>query len=452
MAAITALSQDFEGTDGATANAASIGATSITGGGTATFSATDPQQGTTALQCAGGAAAAVILQYNFTAVTTLWTSWYWKTPSVAPAAAVTVANWFGNSGANLGGALRLNTDMTLAIRDASTSRYTTPSPLPVNTWVRVSVKAIPGSASGHRLRLYVGANRHGLTPDYDSTDVAATNGTNTNVDTFFVGLITNGANTIYLDRLRGDNASEPAGITAGLPPTVSAGPDLTKELGASAFTITATATPSAGTTIASRSWQRLSGNTVTLSGTTTDTVTVTPPTTTTGSTVLRYTATDNTGQSTSDDVTLTWVAAGQTLYPSADVSNAGSWVTQSGGSSSLFATIDDIVLDTADYITSPQLTGTSAAYRFRLQGKPAPTNTSGWYLAVNMQVTADTAAHSVIFKLYEADGTTLRKTWSAITTATTSANEVQLTLTSGEVAAITSWTSGLIIEVAATGS
>jgi hypothetical protein len=451
MTAITALSQDFEGTDGATASAGSIGAAAIAGGGTVTFSAADPQQGTTALQCAAATGQQTNIRYDFTAQSLAWFSYYFKTPSTAPAATTTIMSWFGNSGANSIGNLRLGTDMTVTIRDDVSGVYTTPA-LPVNTWVRIAVKAQPGSATGHRLRLYVGANRHGSTPDYDSGDKTATNGIATNVDSLHIGLITNGANTVYIDRMRADNATEPAGIPTGGPPTVNAGPDLTKETGSGSFTITATATPAGGASIASRSWQILSGVTVTLSGTTTDTVTVTAPTSTTGTTVLRYTATDNTSQSATDDVTLTWVAPGQTLYPVADVSNPGGYTTQSGGTTSLFGGIDDVVLDTTDYVSTPQLGAVAAVYRLRLQSKPAPTNTTGWYLRVNKRDTPDVATSSLIFKLYEADGTTLRKTWSAITTVNTTDTEYQLTLTSAEVAAITTWASGLIVEVSATGT
>jgi hypothetical protein len=458
MTAITALSADFEGTDGATATAGSIGATSITGGGTATFSGTDPQQGSTDLQCVGGSGTQVNVRWDFTAVTTFWDCFYFKTPSVAPAATTTIATWYGNSGLNLGGALRLNTDMTLTLRDASTAvTWTggsgTSSPaLPTNTWVRIAIKAVPGSTTGHRCRVYVGSNRHGTTPDLDSGNQTATAGTNTNVDSWRMGLATNGVNTVHLDRNRADDATEPAGLTVGGPPTVNAGPDLTKETGSGSFTITATATPASGATIASRSWQILSGLTVTLSGTTTDTVTVTAPTSTTGTTVLRYTATDNTSQSATDDVTLTWVAPGQTLYPVADVSNPGGYTTQSGGTTSLFGGIDDVVLDTTDYVSTPQLGAVAVVYRLRLQSKPAPTNTTGWYLRINKRDTPDVATSSLIFKLYEADGTTLRKTWSAITTVNTTDTEYQLTLTSAEVAAITTWASGLIVEVSATGT
>lgn len=458
MAAITALSQDFEGTDGVAISAGAIGATQITGGGSPTFSAADPQQGATDAQLSAGAGTQVSIQYDFTAVTTFWTCFYYKTPSVAPTAATAILNWFGNAGANLGGSVRLNTDMTLSIRDGSTAKNWaggsgTLSPvLPTNTWVRIAVKAIPGSATGHRCRVYVGANRHGSTPDMDSGDVTATSGINTNVDQIHVGLIANGANVVHIDRLRGDNAVEPTGLPVAAPPVVNAGSDLTKETGSAAFAITATASASGGATIASRSWQILSGVTVTLTGTTTDTVTVTPPTSTTGSTVLRYTAVDNTGQSSTDDVTLTWVAPGQTLYPVADVSNSGAWVTQAGGSSSLFSTIDETVLDTTDYITTPQLSATPAPVRFRLTPKPAPTNATGWLLRLNVRVTPDVAASSLVAKLYEADGTTLRKTWAAVTTAITTDNEVQLTLTPTEVQTVTSWASGLIVELSATGS
>lgn len=451
MTAISALAADFEGTDGATATFGAIGASAAAGGGTMTFSAADPQQGTTDLQVVGGASTKMDIRWDFTPVTTFWNCFYIKTPSAAPGVATTLAQWYDSGNTNLGGSLRLNTDMTLNLRDNATTVWTSTA-LPTNTWCRIAVKAIPGTATGHRCRIYQGTNRHGSTPDQDSGNVTATNGANVNIGAFHLGLITNGANTIFLDRMRADDATEPAGLSVGGPPVVNAGPDLTKEVGSSVFTITAVATPASGASIASRSWQYISGvNGVITSGSTSDTVTITPPAGT-GTTVLRYTAVDNTGQSTPDDVTLTWVAVGQTLYTVADVSNAGSWTTQSGGTSSLFATIDDVVLDVTDYIASPQLSATPAPVRFRLGAIAAPTNTSGWFLRLNKRDTSDTAAISIVVKLYEADGTTLRKTWSAITTLNLTDTEYQLTLTSGEVAAITSWASGLIVEISETGS
>lgn len=362
-----------------------------------------------------------------------------------------MANWLDSTGTITIGALRLNADMTISLRDASTAVWTSPSPLATNTWVRIAIKAIPGSATGHRCRIYTSSAGNAVTPDMDSGDQPCTNAGATNVASWRLGIASSSTTTFHIDRNRADNAVEPAGITTGLPPTVNAGPDLTKEVGSGTFTITATATPSSGTTITSRSWSILSGNTVTLSGQSADTVTVTAPTSTTGSTVLRYTANQSDGQSSTDDVTLTWVAAGQTLYPASDVSNTG-WQTQSGGSVNMFATIDDVVLDTTDYLASGQLSAVASTYRTRLQSKPVPTNTTGWYLPVVVAVTSDTTTSSVVCKLYEADGTTLRKTWSAITTANTTPTEYQLTLTPAEVAAITSWTSGLVLEISATGS
>lgn len=453
MAAITQLSMDAEGTDGATASAGALGASAVTGSGTATFSGTAPKQGSTDVLVAATATTEILRWDLSTPVTTLWDVVYVKTPSSAPAASTTIASWFASDLITTVGAVRLNTDMTVTLRDASTGVWTSPSALPTNAWVRLAIKAIPGSSTGHRLRVYTSLAGDAVTPDMDSGNQTCTNAAAADVGQLRLGVVSSSTLSLHFDRQRADNATEPAGITTGLPPTVNAGPDLTKETGSGTFTITGVPTPSSGTTIASRSWAILSGVTVALSGTTTDTVTVTAPASTTGSTVLRYIAVASDGQSSPpDDVTLTWVAPGQTLYPAADVSNAGSWTTQSGGTSSLFASVDEPVLDTSDYIATPQLSASAAGVKFRLGAKPAPTNTTGWYLRLNVRVTADVAASSLVAKLYESDGTTLRKTWSAITSANTTDTEFQLTLTAGEVAAITSWASGLIIELSATGS
>lgn len=467
MTAIAQLSMDFEGTDGVVIlsptgtpapNPGAIGATLLTGGGLAQFSGADPQQGSTCLQCTGATGTQVAIDVDLTTpVTTFWDCWYLKTPSAAVSATLTVASWWGNGGTLQGGGVRMansGAGVTLALRDLA-SNVATSGVIPLATWLRIAVKAIPQSATGHRMRLYIGANRHSASPDFDSLDQTATNGTNTNIDSFRFGLLTNGANTLFVDRNRADNATEPAGLSVGGPPTLTFSSDLTKEVGSGSFTVTGVASPAGGATIVSQSITVLSGVTVTLSGNTSTgasplVATVTAPTTTTGSTVLTYVATDNTGQSNHKECTLTWVPAGQTLYPVADVSNPGAWTTSTG--TQLFAVINDVVLDITTYIASPQLSATAAIYNTRLTSKPVPSNTTGWFLRINKKDLPDLSAINLVFALYEANGTTLIKTFTGITALSATDTEFQLTLTSGEVAAITSWASGLIVRVAETGS
>lgn len=448
MTAITALSQDFEGTDGATAIAAAIGASSILGGGAAAYSAADPQQGTTCLQCTSGAGTNVNIRYDFTAVSLLWFNFYFKTPSAAPAANTTHASWAGNAGVNAGGNFRILTDMTAQLRDNNTSRYITnisgtPTALPTNTWCRGAIRAQPGSATGHQLKIYVGTNRHGTVADFDSGGVTATGGPATNIDTLHIGIINNGVTSIFLDRMRADDASEPAGLAVGGPPTVNCGPDLTKVFGSSPFTIHAAITPAAGDSISSVSFSVLSGLALTLTNPNTDTVTVTPPTGA-GTSVIRNHVVMTSGQTKDTDVTITWVAAGVRLHPAADVSNPGGF-TGLGGTTPLYPLIGEDVLNTATGVASPQ-SATAAVMTTRLEGMAAPTSTTGWRLTVNGYKMPDASTQSDAFALYESDGTTLRKAWAAITDFSTTDSERQLTLTAGEVAAITSWLSGLILK------
>lgn len=452
MSDIAALHIDFDagGSDGTTIpNAAAIGAGSVTGTQPA-WNAAEAQQGSFCLICAVTGVSQTNVRYDFGAISLAWFGFYLKTPAVAPTTNQTLANWFGNANANAIGTLRLNADMTVAIRDINSAVFTSATPLPTNTWCRFAIKASPGSATGHRLRVYIGNNRNGNVPDtgFDSGDVTATNGIATNIDTFHVGPITGGAMTVYIDRLRGDNASEPAGLSVAGPPTVNAGPDLTKQVGSSAFPITAVDIPAGGDTITSRNWSIVSGVAVSLANSGTDTVTITPPVSTTGSTVLRFTSIAS-GGTASDDVTLTWTAAGQTLRPASDVANNG-WVAVPSGN--LFAAIRDAAgLDATNYILCPA-GATTQAYRTRLDTSAAPTTTTGWYLDVFGFNLAGVSSSSTVFKLYESDGTTLRKTFPAITDFTTSTTNRQLTLTTGEIAAITSWASGLILEMVITVS
>lgn len=459
MTAISALSVDFEGTDGvyvyntATSvnNPGAIGATQVTGSGTARFDGSNPKMGSTALRF-DATANQVNARWDFTPVaTTFWDDIYILTPSATGTGTPVILQWTDSTLATVVGSVRMNlADLSLQLRDGSTTVWTSAGLAP-STWVRLSIKSIPGSSTGHELKVYTSIAGNATSPDQQSGGVAATSAGAVNVASFRMGVLTNATMTFSVDRNRADNALEPAGLTTGNPPTVNAGPDLTKEVSTGTFTIAATDSPGGGLTISSRAWSILSGTAVTLSGQATATVTVTAPSTT-GTTVLRYSVTDSAAQVTTDDVTLTWVAAGQTFYPVSDVSDAGAWTTQSGSSTGLFSVLDDPgTADNTDYIQSVQ-SPSAAAYRTRLTSRSTPSNTTGWYLSFTAWVSSDVGSSSVVWKLIDSDGTTVRKTWSAVTTLTTTPQEIQLPLTSGEVAAISGWGSGLILEAAATAS
>lgn len=218
------------------------------------------------------------------------------------------------------------------------------------------------------------------------------------------------------------------------PPTVSAGTDQTVETGAAAFTLPGTATPPGGASIVSRSWQQQSGPSVTISGSTTDTLTVTPPATA-GVAVFRFTATTNQGASAFDDVSVTFVAPGQSLRPNGDVNNSGVWVrTPSGGT--LASAIDEVTFDAADYISSPD-TPTAAPVTVSLGPGQAPATSTGQIVQVYAWRDSGAATHTLLVELLE--GATVRSS-ATFTDLTTTPVVRQWSLTGGESNAVTDWT------------
>lgn len=147
---------------------------------------------------------------------TLWISFYLTIESVAPTN-VYFALW--RNGANNVGDLRMNTGTTtLTMRDnTSAISGTTTQALGIGTH-RISIRSTPGSGTGHELRVYIGSNRDGTTPDFTATG-AATAGGQAALTSVLLGVITSTTWSLGMDRLRIDNASEPAGYVFVPTPT-----------------------------------------------------------------------------------------------------------------------------------------------------------------------------------------------------------------------------------------
>jgi hypothetical protein len=218
------------------------------------------------------------------------------------------------------------------------------------------------------------------------------------------------------------------------PPTVSAGADQTVEAGAADFTLTGTATGNGGATIVSRSWERISGPTVALSGTTTATVTITPPATT-GTLVMRHSATDSNGQTSTDDVNVTFVQPGQSLRPNGDVSNTGAW-TATPSATPISSNIDETVASSADYIASPSLPS-AAAYTASLAPGIDPGVNTGHVVEVQVWRDSGITSHTLAVALMQ--GSTVIKTQD-FTDLTTTPTTRQFTLSEAEAGNITDYT------------
>lgn len=195
--------------------------------------------------------------------------------------------------------------------------------IPVGQWARVEWRV---SQTVQRVRLFVGSNVHGATPDYDSGDTSWTatgqwnrhefGNTNGTVDT-----------AVQLDSIAIDNATWPGPeVASNQPPTVTLPADTTVE-GWGTLGITATGTDPDGT-IASWAWTATAG---TLTGTgATRTWTAPAPALTDQTATVTATATDNGGQTGQDSMSITVPAATEAVRV------AGAWAparfyTRQGG-------------------------------------------------------------------------------------------------------------------------
>ncbi len=177
--------------------------------GTTPTGTTTAHQGSIACQFATTTATS-IGRFDLVSTGTEWISFYFRT--AAAWVQVPIARWF--QGTVIVGDLRLDTAGTLTLRDNATGVFTSTTVLAANTWYRLSVKVIPGSSTGHQLKIYAGANLDGATATEDSGGKACTASAATAVDNVRWGVLSSSTNTVIVDRIRGDNATEPAGLTA----------------------------------------------------------------------------------------------------------------------------------------------------------------------------------------------------------------------------------------------
>jgi hypothetical protein len=297
MATIAALTENFEGgSNGANISTGNSIFDSITGSGTATF-INDAQEGSLSGRVATTAATR-ILRADITSTGTLWVGFYIKIITT-PDATSAISSWFSNT--TKVGDFRLGTDNTVSLRDNNTTVWTSTA-LATNTWHRIAIKSIPNSATGHRVRIYSGANLDTMTTSQDSGDLAATASGMTAVDNFRMGVIGSSTSTLQFDRLRG--ASEPFGIGGADPLVANAGADQNDVEPYSTITLTGSAT--GGTSPFSYSWVQTAGSpTVTLSGSGASR-TFTAPALLNGTTLtFQVTVTDSVSVSDTDDVVVT---------------------------------------------------------------------------------------------------------------------------------------------------
>lgn len=211
MAAITALTEDFAG--GAAGTNWTTGNTIVdnftAGNLIPTFAADNFPLFSVSGRIAGATdGTTVVCRCDFAAATA-WISFYIKVEAT-PSSNIALALWY--AGANKVGDLRLTPASALQLRNGSAEVFTTTA-LTAGEWHRVSLWVNPGSTTGHRLRIYSGANLHGTTTSQDSGLVSANAASGALTDLRLQNNSGSTTHDVRLQRLRGDTTTEPAPAT-----------------------------------------------------------------------------------------------------------------------------------------------------------------------------------------------------------------------------------------------
>jgi len=307
-----------------------------------------------------------------------------------------------------------------------------------NTTYRLEAYVVAGSSSTNgtiKVGYYLGNSTTPVETVFLNT--AANVGTGVTFTQVFMGKYSSTAEEVGFDSFAVDTTlTDFIGVTSGPPPTVST-PANQNVAASTAVTCSVTAS-SSSSTIASYAWSYVyptSGG-PTLSGTTTNTVSLTS-----GSAgdlyILQCVVTDANSLSTTVTTEVRVPTSGDaTTLPGAASANVGTWANVGGA-----ATPGQAMSDSSDttYTESAALTSTETSERFRLQPMTAR---SAFNLTVRLE-TDTTGTTSPKIRLFE--GATQRQQWSqAVTNAW---GDYTVSLTSP--GAITDW-GNLYVEFAAT--
>lgn len=221
---ITFYSEGWDGTPSTSLSSGSGSWSAMFGAGTATYSA----DGTYA-------------QISATASTKSFSFYYPSTPSLVavfylrltslPSVTTVLAQWL--SPTVQVGDLRVLTSGALHLRDATTARITTPA-LTVGAWYRIVVISVPGSSTGHRLRV----SGPGVNVDQSAT---ATLAGQTDLTRFAIGVVSTATASVDVDSLSMRSQVETPPASSDFTGAASAsGAGTATATGAPAFPVTAT--------------------------------------------------------------------------------------------------------------------------------------------------------------------------------------------------------------------
>lgn len=310
--------------------------------------------------------------------------------------------------------------------------------------VEVLYSAGTGTADTVTVKVYTPAAATGSTPVAQVTASNLNLGTNPllNSDLGMGGGIatqqTFGWDTIQMQSGRTTEFG-PYTAAANVPPSVSASSAQSTTTPGQTVTLTGTATDSDGT-IASRAWSFTSvpaGVTApTISNASSATATFVPPSA--GLYVAQFAATDNSGATSTATVSI--YVGGTAATVIGQTANPGGWTSTPSGSG-----IPSVLSDasTSTYAESPASPSTAATVRLRLAPLQPLTSFSMTLGSASLNGTGNLAVSATLY-----EGSTARKTWTGLTPT---GGDIALTMTAAECATIGSW-NALDVELSATAA
>jgi len=431
-------SNNFEA--GVAAGTAIDSTVSATGGnaftyfnGAPVYSATH-SRGALGLDCSGNAVAAAVGWAGLGTKTFQFRSDF----RIAAAPSTTIQTFTARNASNYIIGLNLNTARKLQVAHwAGAVLYTTTTTLAVDTWYRWELwgEVTTAGAGILHFALFLGDSTTPLeTFDTTTADLQSTNITETRIGKHS----TSGTLSLIIDNFAMGDTAAALGPAANVPPTVSVGASQNVAAGAT-VSLTSTATDVDGT-VASRAWSFDYPTTgaPTLTGASSANASFTAGAA--GSYyVLRHTATDDTGASSSATTEIRVPASGSVRPVALNATGVGTW-TRAGSAATDGAAVADELSTT--YNESPSVSSTEATRRYRLAPSAAR---SAAQIAVDLSQDS-TGTLTATVRLYE--GTTLRQTWTVTTAGDTSIVSRTVTLSPATIAAITDW-ANLYVEVGA---
>lgn len=267
----TLLDERFDGgANGVDLSSSNTGFSSITtSGGTAKFTTASPLEGSADAMLTTTTSANVVATYQTAVLSVLYASITFSLSTVTGDMVYVIGVLSGVSTSR--GAVRINTDGTITIRNGVTAVATSATVIQANTLYRFD-SAFNLNTSTCEVRIYAGAAVYGTTP----TEIISGTYNSGTIDRAIFGITTATPNqSMRVVRSFVSDSAHPGPLAAGTnPPSVSLSASTAEAIAYSTVTLTATATDDG--TITAYNFSQTGGTTVTLSGSGATRIFITP--------------------------------------------------------------------------------------------------------------------------------------------------------------------------------